>query len=62
MSGIKDIMNLAGVKSCITVDKGNLPMKVLFMNKEYVLKSTANNGLIMVKNAIVEEKQDDCEK
>jgi hypothetical protein len=59
MTGFKEIMSIAGVRSCMMVDRDRLPMKLLFNDKEYILKATHKNGLIMVKNESIDDRPDE---
>ena len=58
MTAFKDIMNLAGIRSCQTIEKNKLPMKLLYGDKEYIIKATNNDRLVMVKNETMESKED----
>ena len=53
----KDILSIAGVKSATMANEHNLPMLVFFHDKEYIIKSTKNGGLMMVKNELLEERE-----
>ena len=57
ISKFKEVMQLSGVKGCISIDRNNLPLKIFFKGKDYIIKATSKDGLMMMKDEVIDDRE-----